>query len=58
MNLITALIVILLLGLGFWANNSYIAEAGIRLAINIILVIFLIFMILKTLGIAQHTLTV
>ena len=50
MSIITLLILILLIGGLFWANNTYIAPGILRTVINIVLVIISLVIILNVAG--------
>ena len=50
MSILQIVIGIILLVLGFWANNTYIAPGILRIIINIVLVLIVIFLILSVFG--------
>lgn len=50
MSVITLLILVLLIGGLFWANNTYIAPGILRTVFNVVLVIVSLFIILSVAG--------
>lgn len=53
MTIAQILIGVILLILGFWANNTYIAPGILRIIINIILIIIVVFLILSVFGLTH-----
>lgn len=50
MSIVTLLILVLLIGAAFWANNTYITPGLLRTVINIVLIIISLVIILSVAG--------
>lgn len=53
MSLITLIILVALIGIGFWANNAYVTPPILKIIINVVLFIILIILILRVAGIGN-----
>ena len=53
MSIIQLLVGVILLVVGFWANNNYTVPNILRIIINIILVVIIVFLILSVFGLAH-----
>ena len=50
MELITVIVVVVLIAVGFWANNTYVQPPPLRLAFNIILMVAIVLLIAALFG--------
>ena len=53
MSIITLIVVVCLIVLAFWGNNTYISPGILRIIINIVLIILVLVMILDLMGIGH-----
>lgn len=53
MSIIALIVIVLLIIVGFWANNTYVSPPILRIIINVILVIILVVLILRVAGIGN-----
>lgn len=51
MSILTIFVIILLVCLGFWANNSYVSPPPLRIIINVVLILIVLWIILSVAGI-------
>jgi len=53
MSLIAIIVAICLIGLAFWANNTYVSPPILRIIVNVILIIVVLIVLFSVLGIGN-----
>jgi uncharacterized membrane protein (Fun14 family) len=53
MSILSIIVGVCLIALGFWANNTYVTPPILRIIINIVLVLIVIWLILSVFGLAH-----